>query len=1109
MRLTQIILCLRLLLTAGFSQAPMLTINVWQPDNQNAAPAYLNGYRRPVSGQTISYHSSHPDAEVALLCRVRRDANAISWETDTLPDPPADGFYHLIWLAGIERIGWGNATHPHIFHMSVNGERRFTFTNRKDSTAGRWTITGKDAASLSFESRLIDRYGDLFGTMTLDLPAKNFRPGSPIVIAVDGEDAGSPEWYMTFQYRFNFVPRVRVEPALVRDHGEVRSLLRLSLDNLQEHRTIDAASGGSAVVHDSLHVGGNIFFLPVEPVEADRVMPVQFRVNGRLIDTTSVTVKPVRKREIYLLSHTHNDIGYTDLQPNVEKKQWQNLDQALSLIQKTKDYPPASRYKWNLEILWPFESYMRNAPAEKRTEVLDAIRSGSLGLNALLVNPLTGLANATEMSHFTDYARQFTKEYSIPITTAAVSDVPGFTWGIVPALAQSGVKYFASAPNSGDRIGYVIDSLGDKPFWWTSQSGKEKVLFWLAGSSYASFHEGMLSHLGPEKVMKILRRLEEAGYPYDLYYLPYTLGDNGGPDSNLSDFVRDWNEKYVSPKLVISTHRQMFEEFERRYGPTLPTRTGDFTPYWEDGAASTAYETGLNRRVAGRLMQGEALWSILQPEAYPENLYDAAWRNVVLWDEHTWGADKSVSDPDDPGAVGQWRIKRQYVLDSDSLSGILLNRALPSPKKPAGAFDVYNTSGWRRSDVVYLSPDQSRAGDLVVGEGGSLLASQRLTSGELAVFLNNVPPMSARRIFVRKGKAHGTGRVSMTENTIRNEDIVVTLNHRDGSIASLILAGREYVDTGRGLNQYLYVRGTDPDSAVQLSNIRIRAGESGSLISSLLVTGDAPGCRSYSSEIRVISGVQRVDITNTLDKNPVREKEAVHFAFPFGIPTGRIRYDVAGGIVEPEQDQLAGSCKNFFSVQRWMDVSGDHIGITLVTPDAPLAEIGSITAESPWLKSIRPSPVIYSYVMNNYWHTNYKADQEGVVQFRYSLYPHRAFHSAEIARVSRERCQPFIVAAASTNKNPEESLCSAAPNNVVVESVKPIDHGRAWLLYLYNPTTAMQHVKIRWSKKWRVAMSESSAFGERGRDATDGFALEPWGTRYLRVSLASAGGIHK
>ncbi|HEV8538125.1 MAG TPA: hypothetical protein VGR15_04285, partial [Bacteroidota bacterium] len=180
---------------------PSLTINVLLTGGQKEdVPSYLNGFRAAVSGQTISYHSSHPDAETALLCRVRSDAGEITWETDTLPESFPGTSYRFVWLAGIERIGWGNTSHPHTFHLSVNGDRWFTFTNRKDSTAAGWTIRGNEGAELTFESRYTDRFGDLFGYMYMSLPKRSFQAGVPLVLRVDGEDANSPEWYMTFQY---------------------------------------------------------------------------------------------------------------------------------------------------------------------------------------------------------------------------------------------------------------------------------------------------------------------------------------------------------------------------------------------------------------------------------------------------------------------------------------------------------------------------------------------------------------------------------------------------------------------------------------------------------------------------------------------------------------------------------------------------------------------------------------------------------------------------------------------------------------------------------------------------------------------------------------------
>jgi hypothetical protein len=1066
---------------------------------------FLNGYRRSLSGQAMPYRSPHPDAETALLVRARREARSITWETDTLPEQWPGDFYRLIWLAGLEKNGFGNLQEVHTFDLLINGERWFTFKNRKDSTASKWVIPGKDGAELSFEATMVDRVGDLFGTMTLKLPKTDFRSGLPLVLQVVGEDAGSADWCMTFQYSFSFTPRLLDEPVLLRDGVHGAKVLRLSLDNLRAGGELEISAPDREAVKKPLAVGANVVFFPVDVVDREQVLPVSFMIGDSLVSRSVVTVKPVVPREVYLLSYSHNDIGYTDLQPNIERRQWRNLDEALRLIKDTRDYPADARYKWNMEVLWSLESYLRQASEEKRMEVIDAVRSGSIGLNALYANILTGLATEAEMSHFTDFARELSTTDSLPITSALVSDIPGFTWGIVPALAHSGVKYFSISPNPGDRVGFTLERWGDKPFYWVSQSGQEKILTWVAGASYASFHEGDLSRLGDEKMMKLLRTLDEKGYPYEIVQLPYTVGgDNGPPDPNLPEFVKRWNERYISPRLIIATHQQMFQEFERRYGSELPSFKGDFTPYWEDGAASSALETAINRRAADRLIQGEALWSMCSPGFFPDRDYYAAWRDVILYDEHTWGAWNSISEPDAPSVKGQWAIKRQFALDADSSAGALLLRAFPQEQSGRRvAIDVYNTQAWPRTDVVFLSKEQRAAGDRVVDERGRSVPSQRLSTGELAILVQELPPLSAKRFFVLKGSPLKRGAAKAERNTLENGLVALSVNEQTGAIEHLRWKpkGGELVDRtrGKGLNEYLYVPGTDPHDAQHLTNVRVTIKEKGSLLSSLVIDADAPGCRRFSSEVRLVDGIGRVDILNHIDKNTVREKEGVHVAFPFSVHDGQLRYDVAGAIVRPEEDQLPGACKNFFSVESWVDVSGDSYGVTWATPDAPLIEVGSITAEQPWMKTISPSQTFYSYVMNNYWHTNYKADQEGPVDFRYSILPHGQFKGEDAERFGREARQPLIVALADMTKKPVGSLFRLVPSKVVVTSVRPVKGGSSWLLYLYNPTSDSQRFALQWNKAVPVFICRSDVFASAGDRVEGNIEIPALGSAYVRV----------
>jgi hypothetical protein len=155
-----------------------IVVNVRSPGGAQTQPreedAFLNGYRARVSGQVLLYHSAHPDAEDALLVRSNSEARSISWVTDTLRNPAGKQFITFIWLAGLERSGWGESAKGHPFQFFINGEHYFTFRNFKDTTDRDWKVSGKGDAELSFHAQMTDKFGDLVG-FTFSKYAGNFR----------------------------------------------------------------------------------------------------------------------------------------------------------------------------------------------------------------------------------------------------------------------------------------------------------------------------------------------------------------------------------------------------------------------------------------------------------------------------------------------------------------------------------------------------------------------------------------------------------------------------------------------------------------------------------------------------------------------------------------------------------------------------------------------------------------------------------------------------------------------------------------------------------------------------------------------------------------------
>lgn len=1052
---------------------------------------WLRGYQRSLSGETISYHSPYPDTTQALLTRATDGRMAIEWETEPVPAGFDRPFATFVWMFGMGHAG-------HAFSLFVDDAPLFTFHTRGGPALGEWEVPGADGASLRFRATMADQFNELFGIVWLTLPRARVRPGQPVRLKAIGENAGSSDWFMVFED--SLAPSITVAPeeALVRREGGLEQLVCVEVSHIAPPCGITISTGAGETLRDTLQVGYNALHLPVPAVAAEKGLRLTIAIDGQPAREETVRLRPVARRELWLLPHSHTDIGYSDRQEVVEKKHWRYLEDAIDLARRTAGYPPGARFKWNVEVLWPVETYLAQASPEQRAAFMDAVRRGWIGLEALPANVLTGLCHPEEQFRLFDLAHRLGRECAVPIRSAMITDIPSYTWSLVPAMAQSGVAYLSSGPNympthadGGDRIGYALKAWADKPFYWVSPSGKEKVLLWMAGRGYSWFH-GL--HMGPlrlEKqrvVLEYVRRLAAAGYPFSMVQVRYTIGgDNGPPDPELPEIVKAWNERYESPRLVIATTQEMFEELTRRHGDAIPEVRGDFTPYWEDGAASTARETAMNRVTAERLVQGAALWAMLAPEAYPAEAFREAWRQVILFDEHTWGAAESVSHPDSENSRAQWAWKEALARDARRRADALIDslrerRADARGAGATGGFDVANTCSGPRTDVVLVPEALSGGGDVVMDAAGRRVPSQRLTTGELAVLVEEIPPFASRQYSIGAGTVmappSGAVRADATAGRLENDRLAVSIDPATGAIASLRWrAGSgaraearetELVDRGRhsGLNEYLYVPGLDPKQAQGARGVRIEVKERGPLVASLVVESDAPGCARLGREIRLPAGMGRVEIRDLLDRQRVREKESVHVAFPFRVPDGEVRLDLGWAFIRPEADQIAGSCRDYFCIHNTVDVSNREIGVTLVSLDAPMVEVGEMTDESPvargrraWRTEIAPTQTIYSYAMNNYWHTNYKADQEGPAELRYLLRPHGAFSAAETKRFGIESGRPLTVLPAGAARA-APSLLEIDPSDVLVTSLRPADDGAGWIVRLQNLSGERRTVRL-------------------------------------------------
>jgi alpha-mannosidase len=440
----------------------------------------------------------------------------------------------------------------------------------------------------------------------------------------------------------------------------------------------------------------------------------------------------------------------------------------------------------------------------------------------------------------------------------------------------------------------------------------------------------------------------------------------------------------------------------------------------------------------------------------------------------------------------------------------LFARAAKTAGQGEGWLEVFNTSSWNRTDLVSLSEEQSRAGDRVTDIKGNAVPSQRLSSGELVFLARNVPGLGSALFRIQRGAGASKGKARATGTTLASGDFTIEIDAVTGGIKSLFSRGlgRELADplAPTQLNSYFYLPGSNVAKLKTNATPRITVKEHGPLVASILIEGEAPGCRSLKREVRLVDGLERVEIINTIDKLPVREKEGLHFGFGFNVPEGEVRLDVGLAMIRPDVDQIPASCKNWFTVQRWADISNKDFGVTWAPLDAPLVELGGLTANlvgsqtdwRVWRQRVEPTQTLYSWVMNNHWHTNYRAEQEGPTVFRYAIWPHRKFSPETTAKVGTDVSQPFVLCKTS-GPEPTRPSVRLSSDRVAIVTLKPSDDGKATILRLFGYSGKSQKVTLKWRDPAPSQIWLSDTSEEPRQKAGSTLEVPAWALVTLRV----------
>ncbi len=326
-------------------------------------------------------------------------------------------------------------------------------------------------------------------------------------------------------------------------------------------------------------------------------------------------------------------------------------------------------FRWTVETTLVLLDWLETASTAQVERFLELVRAGRIEVTAMPVN-ISPLFDPGELIESLAPVRKLRTDYGVPIRYAMNSDVNGQNWPLVDTLLDAGIEGFSMSTNihfGGSPLAWP------NAFRWQGPSGRD-ILAW-NGWDYAFAHESGIdsnqARFRDEAWPRIDRWLRERDYPLPVLMLQLfdSFGDNGPPSPTISNFVRQWNETVGTPRLRIALPAEWWAAV-RQHAAALSTYRGDWTDYWNFGCGSSAREVAMNRasrvRSACRRCRSGGrrdAWrgSTSCAHGARRDTRAQASRALFLWDEHTWGADRSVFQPDDEDTVTQWYHKAAYA----------------------------------------------------------------------------------------------------------------------------------------------------------------------------------------------------------------------------------------------------------------------------------------------------------------------------------------------------------------------------------------------------------------------------------------------------------------
>lgn len=860
-----------------------------------------------------------------------------------------------------------------------------------------------------------------------------------------------------------------------------------------------------------------------------------------------------KKWTLLVVPHEHLDIGFTDYRPKVAELQSQSIDGVLDLL------PEHPEFRWTMDGSWIAQQYLAARAPEKREQFLNAVRAGKIIVPPQYANLHTGVASLEGLARSLYFSEHLKRTFDLPLGAANITDVPSYSWSYASVLHDAGIRYLAAGSNSWRAPAVLFARWNEKsPFYWEGPDGG-RVLMW-----YSRAYLQLASMFGTPPTVEAVRdalpvflqAYEHPQYHANSVIIFGSQLENTALDRGQVTLPGDWAKLYTYPRLEFSTFRDAMARIENESGPEIPVYRGDLGPYWEDGFTSDARVTARHRANQQRLLNAEIMSTIptvLNPTLRPDDaLLKDAWQNTTLFDEHTWSAVSATSAPEGDQNKRQEHEKRVEALRAANDVEDVVERSFAQIESliapESNSILIFNTLAWPRGG--WLETDLPEGKQLVDPETGAAVPQYtlRVEKGtplpgfggrtlRVRYRVDHVPAIGYKLLAVVDANTLSNSQTSsrITGNVMENRFYRIVLDKSSGAIQSIWDKddGRELVDVHSPYRfaAYLYVTGADnmPDNSLYrygatlpMPELTVHAADSGNLVDiedkpgivQATLRSSAPNTSAIQTIVILPDDEKEIHIEVSFTKEPTLHREAAYIAFPFAADQPQFNYDTQSGWVNPAHDELDGGSREWYAAQHWAAVQGTHGSAGVVCVDAPMVAFGDIVRGA-WPRVFAPkSATIFSWLMSNYWSTNFFPEQGGTFTFRYVITSARSLDPPSMTRMGWENMTPLesdpVPASSSPHAANIASLLALDNDNVAISTWKRAEDGKGTILRLLELAGKSETVHVA-SRYLHVTGAETCSLVEECSEkipvAEDGISLtlRPFEIKTIRLETRPSG----